>query len=116
MIGVGLERATCVHHAERLSGREQFFRWYCAGGALHHARTGGCSAAFSAFEAVVTPPVTATCLGSTWLVYDLATLLGEVALAIDNDLYIGLCNRARCNKCRVERLRIERRSGTLHLQ
>lgn len=106
LIGVGLNRATCLHHAESLAGRRQFTRWYCDGGAMHSARTGGCSAAFDAFIPFITAPRQHVMRGSTWSVFDIATLVEEVSTAIAVDPSLGLCSSHTCHKCPSARARI----------
>jgi aminoglycoside 3-N-acetyltransferase len=109
LIGVGLERATCIHHAERLAGREQFTRWYSSNGVIVPAITGGCSAAFGEFNAHITPGLRVECHGSTWQVFNLATIIDEITAAVVANPYLGLCDRPHCDKCRVGRSRVARR-------
>jgi len=106
LIGVDLRRATCLHHAETLAGRRQFTRWYCDGAVMRPARTGGCSAAFDAFTPFVTPPRQRVVFGSTWSVYDIATLVEEVRSAVAADLLLGLCSADGCHRCLSARARI----------
>jgi aminoglycoside 3-N-acetyltransferase len=106
LIGVDLNRATCLHHAESLAGRRQFTRWYCDGDVMRSARTGGCSAAFDAFIPFVTAPRQHVVSGSTWSVFDIATLVEEVRSAVAGDPLLGLCSSDRCHKCPSARARI----------
>lgn len=106
LIGVGLERATCLHFAEQLAGRRQFVRWYCADGSMRPARTGGCSAAFDVFSTLVTPPRWSLVAGSLWSVFDLAELVDQVRGAVADDPLLGLCDADGCNKCRSVRTRL----------
>lgn len=112
LIGVGLERATCLHHAERLAERELFWRWYRSSDRRLTARTGGCSAAFGDFAPVVTPPQRRVVRGAPWSVFDLATLLDEAHRSLVADPYLGLCQRASCQKCPSARARLEQAAGS----
>lgn len=106
LIGVGLERATCLHHAERLAGREPFVRWYCDQGTMRPARTGGCSAAFCDFASVAGTPRRAVVHGSEWTVFELGPLIEAASAAVATDPLLGLCAEPNCPKCVSTRARV----------
>lgn len=101
LMGVGLNRMTMLHHAERLAGRNQFRRW-----ALDHGRNivavevGGCSDGFMNFTTLLAPiEREARVGGSRWRVFPAATALEIATEAIRSDPAITHCEDEHCLRC-----------------
>lgn len=101
LMGVGLERMTLLHMAEREAGRELFRRW--ANGEDGKATTfevGGCSEGFGNLEAALRPVMrTATVGASVWRVFNAAQALRRAADAIRADPSVTHCGSAVCERC-----------------
>jgi aminoglycoside N3'-acetyltransferase len=101
LMGVGLERMTLLHLAEKAAGRELFRRWARgADGRTIVAETGGCSEGFGRLEPHLRPVVrTAVVGGSVWKLLPAAQSLELAAEAIRDDPRITHCGVATCERC-----------------
>lgn len=101
MMGVGLERMTLLHLAERQAGRNLFLRWAKgADGQPISARVGSCSQGFGNFEPVLASVVRTLQVGqSHWQVYPVRTVLELAANAIRQNPDITHCDDAACRRC-----------------
>jgi aminoglycoside 3-N-acetyltransferase len=102
LMGVGLDRMTLLHDAERRAGRELFVRW----GRLHDgtvaaARVGGCSDGFPRLEPVLAPLATETLVGeSRWRAFPARATLEVAAAAIRANPDATRCANPACERCR----------------
>lgn len=102
LMGVGLNRMTLLHDAERRAGRELFLRWgWLADGAIQAARVGGCSEGFPRLEAAVAPLATETRVGdSQWRAFPARATVEAAATAIRADATATWCDDPHCERCR----------------
>lgn len=101
MMGVGLNRLTALHHAERLAGRPLFRLWAKgADGQPVHARLGGCSEGFVNFDPIFAPIERQIRVGqSLWRVFPVEPLLELAVAAIRANPMITHCGNAGCEEC-----------------
>jgi aminoglycoside N3'-acetyltransferase len=101
LIGLGLERLTLLHLAEKEAGRILFRRWandeY---GQPMAVELGGCSEGFGRLEPSVRHLMRQTSVGqSSWIVLPAAQFLTQAAAAIRADPEITHCGVAECERC-----------------
>ncbi|MGW6455739.1 AAC(3) family N-acetyltransferase [Streptomyces sp. NPDC055078] len=101
LIGVGLNRMTALHEAERQAGRRLFVRWArVAGGGVSMVDVGSCSEGFPRLDPVLRPLTrTATVGRSRWRVSSARQTLAAATAAITADQGITRC-AANCRACR----------------
>lgn len=102
LLGVGLERMTLLHLAERESGRELFRRWARdEGGRPSVVVVGGCSEGFGGLEPALRPITRTFVVGrSTWRVLPADEAVARAAEAIRADSLITHCGEVGCERCR----------------
>lgn len=101
MMGVGLNRLTALHHAERLAGRPLFRLWAKGpDGQPIQARLGGCSEGFVNFDPILAPIERQVRVGqSLWRIFPVEPLLALAVDAIRANPMITHCGNADCNQC-----------------
>ncbi|MBN2389677.1 MAG: AAC(3) family N-acetyltransferase [Anaerolineae bacterium] len=101
MMGVGLNRLTALHHAERLAGRPLFRLWAKgADGRPIQARLGGCSEGFVNFDPVLAPIERQVRVGqSLCRVFPVEPMLTLAIAAIRANPMITHCGNADCDEC-----------------
>ena len=100
-MGVGLERMTLLHLAEKEAGRELFRRWANdAQGRPDAVEVGGCSEGFGRLEPSLRPSMRVAAVGrSTWRMLPAAEALSRAAAAIRADPQITHCGVESCERC-----------------
>ncbi len=101
MMGVGLNRLTALHHAERLAGRPLFRLWAKGSdGQPIQARLGGCSEGFVNFDPILAPIERQIRVGqSLWRIFPVEPLLALAVDAIRANPMITHCGNADCDEC-----------------
>jgi aminoglycoside 3-N-acetyltransferase len=101
LMGLGLDRMTLIHMAERRAGRALFVRWARdAAGAIVRVRVGGCSGGFGNLAAALAPAIRLINVGqSQWMVMDAAKVLELATAAIRAEPRIPHCGNAACDRC-----------------
>lgn len=101
LAGVGLERMTLLHLAERVAGRTLFRRWARdAHGETIYAEVGGCSEGFGNLETALRPIMrTATVGESFWRLFPASEAVDLAAAAIRADASITRCADESCERC-----------------
>ncbi|HVF57466.1 MAG TPA: AAC(3) family N-acetyltransferase [Pyrinomonadaceae bacterium] len=101
LAGVGLERMTLLHLAEKEAGRELFRRWANdSAGEPSVVEVGGCSEGFSRLEPHLRTVMRSAVVGrSVWKLFPAGEALALAAAAIRADPRITHCGRAACERC-----------------
>ena len=101
LTGVGLERMTLLHLAEKEAGRTLFRRWAKgADGEPTIVEVGGCSEGFGNLEPYLRPVMRTTVVGqSMWKVFPADQVLGCATAAISTEPQITHCGVATCGRC-----------------
>lgn len=101
LAGVGLERMTLLHQAEKEAGRNLFRRWAKgADGVTTVVEVGGCSEGFGKLEPCLRPVTRTAVVGqSAWKVFAAGEVLGRAAEAIRADPRATHCGAAECERC-----------------
>ena len=101
LMGVGLERMTLLHLAEREAGRKMFRRWANgADGAPSVFEVGGCSEGFGGLEPALRPVMRTAVVGeSVWRLFEAARALRLAAAAIRAEPRVTHCGGAECERC-----------------
>lgn len=101
LMGVGLERMTLLHLAERAAGRKMFRRWANGpDGAPTVVEVGGCSEGFGRLEPALRSSMRTAVVGrSAWRVFEAGEALRLAAAAIRADPRITHCGAAACERC-----------------
>ena len=101
MMGVGMNRLTALHHAERLAGRPLFTMWAKgADGKPAQARLGGCSEGFVNFDPIFAPIERQILVGqSVWRIFPVEPMLALAVAAIRANPMITHCGNADCEEC-----------------
>ncbi|HVF68591.1 MAG TPA: AAC(3) family N-acetyltransferase [Pyrinomonadaceae bacterium] len=101
LMGVGLERMTLLHLAEKESGRVLFRRWAKdERGRPSVIEAGGCSEGFGRLEPYLSPITRTAVVGqSTWKILPAAEAVALAAAAIRADPRITHCGVADCERC-----------------
>lgn len=101
LMGVGLNRMTAIHLAERNAGRNLFRRW--ANGpadTVIETQVGGCSRGFESLAPAVAPLEVKAVVGrSQWRIYPARPFLEEAEKAIKSDPASTHCGRTDCLRC-----------------
>lgn len=101
IMGVGLDRITLLHLAERLAGRTLFRRWANdPDGRPMEVEVGGCSQGFLNLEPVLSPLGKSAIVGrSSWRVFPAQEILSVASEAIRRTPQITHCGRRGCDRC-----------------
>ena len=101
LMGVGLDRLTLLHLAEKMAGRNLFRRWALdESGTPRAHEAGGCSGGFEKLGATVEPVRRTTVVGtSEWKAFPAAEVLQLAAAAIRKDPRITHCGDPTCQRC-----------------
>ena len=101
MMGVGFERMTLLHLAEKGAGRALFRRWANdAQGRPTAVEVGGCSEGFGKLEPSLGPVARDAVVGrSAWRVLPADRALSRATAAIRADPGITHCGAAACERC-----------------
>jgi aminoglycoside 3-N-acetyltransferase len=101
LMGVGLDKMTLLHLAERDAGRRPFRRWASGrDGRPVEIETGGCSDGFPNLEPHLAHLERRVVVGqSLWRVYNAAEVLEVATLAIKGNPMITHCSNADCREC-----------------
>ncbi|MCX7708410.1 MAG: AAC(3) family N-acetyltransferase [Clostridia bacterium] len=101
LMGVELTRATAIHFAEKLAGRNLFIRWARnAAGEVQESRVGSCSEGFNRLQPFVSGIEDTVVVGnSTWKIYDFKKFVDVVTEAIKNNPSITHCDDPDCLRC-----------------
>ena len=101
LMGVGLERMTLLHLAEKEAGRTLFRRW--ANGAEGEpvaVEVGGCSEGFGQFEPHLRPVMRTVVVGqSTWKSFSADRALACAAAAVRANPQVTHCGVPTCARC-----------------
>jgi aminoglycoside N3'-acetyltransferase len=101
LMGVNLDRATILHYAEQVAGREPFVRWaYDSDGNPAVCRLGGCSRGFNHFDDIVKPIEKDYTVGkSQWRCFKASELVENCASAMKQNPHISHCGNSDCIRC-----------------
>ncbi len=101
LMGVGLDRLTLLHLAERRAGRNLFVRWaHGRDGRPIPIEFGGCSDGFEQLRPVLLPMLREVKVGpSGWTILPAREALASAASAIGVDPAITHCGRPDCERC-----------------
>jgi len=101
MMGVGLNRLTALHHAERLAGRPLFRLWAKGpDGQPIQARLGGCSEGFVNFDPILAPIERQIRVGQSLLrIFPVEPMLTLAVDEIRANPMITHCGNADCDEC-----------------
>lgn len=101
LVGVGLTRMTLLHEAERLAGRNLFWRWVKdKRGETVSVRVGGCSDGFEALAPALSGLERTYKVGSSlWRVYPVQETLDRASAAIRAQPELTHCDDAACSRC-----------------
>jgi aminoglycoside 3-N-acetyltransferase len=102
LAGVGLERMTLLHLAEKEAGRTLFRRWANgADGEPTAVEVGGCSEGFAKLEPYLRPLMRTSLVGrSEWKSLPADEALARAAAAIRDDPQITRCGLPACARCK----------------
>ena len=102
LAGVGLERMTLLHLAEKEAGRTLFRRWANgADGEPTAVEVGGCSEGFGKLEGCLRPVMRNALVGrSEWKSLPADEALARAAAAIRDDPSVTHCGDPACARCR----------------
>ena len=102
LIGVGLDRMTLLHAAEKRSGRNLFRRWSKdRDGTPMAVQTGSCSRGFPRLEHLLSDLATEVHVGkSRWRAFPADAVLERAANAIRDEPSITRCTDPECERCR----------------
>jgi aminoglycoside N3'-acetyltransferase len=108
MMGVGLNKLTALHHAERLAGRPLFTAWVKdADGQPTQVHIGGCSEGFVNFDPILAPIERQIRVGqSVWRIFSVELMLALAVDAIRTNPMITHCGNANCEECNTN-VRVE---------
>ena len=101
LMGVGLERMTLLHLAEKEAGRTLFRRWANnAQGQTIAVEVGGCSEGFGNLDPYLRPLMRSITVGqSNWTLIPAAEALASAATAIHSNPQITHCGVQSCERC-----------------
>ncbi len=101
LVGVGLTSMTLLHEAERLAGRDLFWRWAKdKNGETVSVRVGGCSDGFETLAPALSGLERTHRVGqSLWRVYPVQETLDRASAAIRAESNITHCSDAICSRC-----------------
>ena len=102
LMGVGLDRLTLLHLAEKRAGRRLFIRW--ANGPQGRPMTaefGSCSEGFEKLRPALAPLIRVQAAGpSRWEILPAAEALNAAAANVRANPSITHCGKAECERCR----------------
>lgn len=101
LMGIGLERMTLLHLAEKEAGRSLFRRWANgADGAPNVVEVGGCSEGFGNLEQYLRSAMRTTVVGqSRWKVFAADQVLDYATAAIRASPQLTHCGVTECERC-----------------
>ena len=101
LLGVGLEKLTLLHLAEKEAGRTLFRRWANdAHGQAMAVEVGGCSEGFGRLEPYLRHLMRKTTIGeSSWTLFEADQLLTHATAAIRTNPEITHCRVESCERC-----------------
>jgi aminoglycoside N3'-acetyltransferase len=100
LAGVGLERATLLHAAEELAGRNMFMRYALTSGGVVPFATGGCSDGFGDLAPFLEPFRREVFVGeSRWWIFPAAEMLKRASDAIRANPNLTRCTDPTCARC-----------------
>lgn len=100
LMGVGLDRATIIHYAEQLSGRNLFIRWANdQNGNVIPIPGGGCSSGFNNFKSLLNEQKEVFVGKSLWQCYKAKELVEICKKAIIETPQITHCDNLECISC-----------------
>ena len=101
LMGVGLEKMTLLHLAEKEAGRALFRRWADdARGRPAAVEVGGCSEGFGKLEPYLRPVMRRADVGqSRWTLLPAGQALARAAEAIRSDPQVTHCGVETCERC-----------------
>jgi aminoglycoside N3'-acetyltransferase len=101
LMGVGLQRMTLIHLAEKQAGRKPFRRHVLdRDGQPVEVEVGTCSKGFGQFDPYLLPLARSTYVGSSlWRAFDPAEVLRESEAAIRRFPRITHCGNDECERC-----------------
>ena len=101
MMGVGLNKLTALHHAERLAGRPLFTAWVKGvDGNPARVNIGGCSEGFVNLDPVLASIERRIRVGqSVWRIFPVEPLLALAVAAIRANPMITHCGNVDCEEC-----------------
>ena len=101
LMGVGLNRLTLLHEAERLAGCRLFRRWgHGSGGEIVECEEGGCSGGFENFAPILAAFERQILVGSSlWRVFPVRETLDAASRAIRENPAISSCSDPNCVRC-----------------
>jgi aminoglycoside 3-N-acetyltransferase len=102
LLGVGYERMSLLHLAEKVAGRRLFTRWASnENGDVINAEVGGCSNGFGKFASVLNALSKVAIVGkSLWRFYDAQAVLERASALIRKTPTITQCDNPTCAFCR----------------
>jgi len=101
LAGVGLDKMTLLHLAEKVAGRTPFRRWAhdCHGQPMT-VEVGSCSNGFANFEPYLQAVLTSTLVGqSEWKAYPARQALHDATVAIQANPSVTHCSEQTCERC-----------------
>ncbi|HNT74629.1 MAG TPA: AAC(3) family N-acetyltransferase [Anaerolineae bacterium] len=103
LMGVGLNKLTALHHAERLAGRPLFTAWTQGNdGQPTQVNIGGCSEGFVHLDPVLAPIERQIRVGqSVWRVFPVAAMLTLAVAAIRANPPLTHCDDPACEECNI---------------
>lgn len=101
LMGVGLDRATAIHYAEQVAGRNPFIRWSKDDrGNTVPVSAGGCSDGFEQLAGILKSYEKTVTVGrSLWRCYRVRDLVDVCVAAIRENPGITHCGNADCSRC-----------------
>ncbi len=102
LMGVGLNRMTLLHLAEKRAGRNLFRRWANdKNGSPFAVEVGGCSEGFDNLRVALEPLMTVETVGySVWRVFRASDVLHKASEAIRLNPQVTQCASPGCERCR----------------
>lgn len=101
LMGVELDRATIIHYAEQLAGRNLFVRWANdKDGNVMPIFRGGCSSGFNNFRSVLKEKKEVMVGNSRWQCYNAGYLVDACRKAITEAPEITYCGNPDCRLCK----------------
>jgi aminoglycoside 3-N-acetyltransferase len=106
LMGVGHDRNTSIHYAEKLAGRKQFIRWALTlQGVVECPGWPGCSDGFGAASAVLEKMTRKVRIGPAAVqAIPLAPMVEEIVRLLRREPLALLCEDGTCERCRAVRL------------
>lgn len=100
LMGVGLDRATIIHHAEQLAGRELFIYWANnSDGEVIPVKGGGCSSGFNNFLPFFDKGKEIVVGKSLWQCRKAREIVDVCRKAITENPRITHCGNPECRRC-----------------